>query len=729
MNYNPKPTKKIPAFHFYTQATIPFVYDNSLSFLELLGKMGEYLNETSQNINALIDNMNSFTDLITTTVNDLIDNWESYQTELNNQWMSYKTELNEEWNSYKTELNGQWDSYKTELNNQWTSYQSELNTQFNDFKNYVTTYLQNLDISKEISDKLDEMESDGTLATIINEDIFNELNEKITTLEQSTRGYLTPEMFGARANSSPDGNFEAFQKLFNASRDQNKDILIAGGTYSITYDASHQNLVIQTSVLNDRVPVIQFANNSGIYITESPQAPAAMGMFLVEGAGVTIKNGRFSIGQGELQAGYVFNIDGSKINNETVPNMDFHMENCKFYGASSGSVYITWGSNCTFTNCSFSGVDPVQIGEKSHHNYFYHCIFQDQIPTDQLTTPTHAISLNGSSFNYFYDSDFIAQTFLSTPQTMNVDGFTNEIRNSEITVENFMSFPSTSGMPHDPTNVILINCIYNGKPYQTTVTPEMFGAVGDGEHSDRTQIQNAINYATENKLPLLFSRVYDVSENGGSSAQAIYIQDFDNKPNTVTFTNNAKLIDRTHSGSSQCILRICTINYSYFNLSIESSNYSGLLNGSNGIVLGRIGTDDVGTCYGNRFYNTEILEGKTPINIEEIAHDNTFDNTNIHWINTSGQVNGIVVDGKLNLFNNLKLTCDNSLGGNYGMQVSGYGNIFNNVTYYRINSLASNANPSNTSFVNNVFLDQVASWNTPPTNLKVTNYAFQVTES
>lgn len=61
----------------------------------------------------------------------------------------------------------------------------ELTNAFNELKSYVDNYFTNLDVQTEINNKLDEMAQDGTLAKIINEDIFNELNQKVDNLIDS----------------------------------------------------------------------------------------------------------------------------------------------------------------------------------------------------------------------------------------------------------------------------------------------------------------------------------------------------------------------------------------------------------------------------------------------------------------------------------------------------------------------------------------------------------------
>lgn len=51
-----------------------------------------------------------------------------------------------------------------------------------ELQEYVADYFDNLDVQEEIDNKLDEMVSDGTLAEIINQEIFTELNTKIDNL-------------------------------------------------------------------------------------------------------------------------------------------------------------------------------------------------------------------------------------------------------------------------------------------------------------------------------------------------------------------------------------------------------------------------------------------------------------------------------------------------------------------------------------------------------------------
>lgn len=57
----------------------------------------------------------------------------------------------------------------------------QLQALYVELKEYVDNYFDNLDVQEEINNKLDAMAEDGTLDTIINQEIFGELNERVTS--------------------------------------------------------------------------------------------------------------------------------------------------------------------------------------------------------------------------------------------------------------------------------------------------------------------------------------------------------------------------------------------------------------------------------------------------------------------------------------------------------------------------------------------------------------------
>lgn len=75
-----------------------------------------------------------------------------------------------------------------EINNVITSQNlvgeqaEKLTDAFNQLTDYVNNYFDNLDVTDEINTKLDDMVTDGTIEKIINQNIFNEINNKISKL-------------------------------------------------------------------------------------------------------------------------------------------------------------------------------------------------------------------------------------------------------------------------------------------------------------------------------------------------------------------------------------------------------------------------------------------------------------------------------------------------------------------------------------------------------------------
>ena len=107
------------AFRFWCQKVLPLVYDDSLSYYELLNKVVVYLNNVISDMSAVENNM--------TAVADSFDELEDYVNRTKKTLVDSFNELNE----------------------------------------FVNDYFTNLDVQNEINEKLDEMAADGTLTTLL----------------------------------------------------------------------------------------------------------------------------------------------------------------------------------------------------------------------------------------------------------------------------------------------------------------------------------------------------------------------------------------------------------------------------------------------------------------------------------------------------------------------------------------------------------------------------------
>ena len=107
------------AFRFWCQTVLPLVYDDSLSYYELLNKVVHYLNNTISDVANMEDNVGA---------------------------------LHEAYSDLQAYVNNNYD---------------QLVEAYNILEKYVDDYFTNLDVQNEIDTKLDEMATDGSLLAVI----------------------------------------------------------------------------------------------------------------------------------------------------------------------------------------------------------------------------------------------------------------------------------------------------------------------------------------------------------------------------------------------------------------------------------------------------------------------------------------------------------------------------------------------------------------------------------
>lgn len=118
-NTNQQTYSATGSFRFWCQKVLPLVYDDSLSYYELLCKVINYLNNVIQNV----DNLNTSV----TNTNTAFDNLQDYVNDTKDALILVYSELEQ----------------------------------------YANDYFNNLDVQEEINSKLDSMAEDGSLSTII----------------------------------------------------------------------------------------------------------------------------------------------------------------------------------------------------------------------------------------------------------------------------------------------------------------------------------------------------------------------------------------------------------------------------------------------------------------------------------------------------------------------------------------------------------------------------------
>lgn len=133
------------AFRFWVQKALPLVYDDSLSYYELLCKVVDYINNLTSDVNNMVNVVNEaegFIEGAETKLQETLDKGESdFETAINNGNTAINTAI-------------------TNSNSNIANAIQELNT-------YRDNYFANLDVQEEINNKLDIMAGNGELGQII----------------------------------------------------------------------------------------------------------------------------------------------------------------------------------------------------------------------------------------------------------------------------------------------------------------------------------------------------------------------------------------------------------------------------------------------------------------------------------------------------------------------------------------------------------------------------------
>ena len=151
--------------------TLPYVYDDTISFLELDRRLYKIVHELIGAMQGLNKDYEQFK-------TDMTNSFNEFTTTINNNFDEFKSDVNNQISTFEENITTNFNNFKTEIENNFNTLEGEFNT----LKTYVDNYFENLNLDEEVQAVIQKMYSDGTLADIINEQVFTELNNKVDTL-------------------------------------------------------------------------------------------------------------------------------------------------------------------------------------------------------------------------------------------------------------------------------------------------------------------------------------------------------------------------------------------------------------------------------------------------------------------------------------------------------------------------------------------------------------------
>lgn len=274
------------AFRFWCQKVLPLVYDDSLSYYELLNKVVVYLNNVIEDVSTVETNVG----------------------ELNHSYTLLQTYVN--------------------------SFKHTVETTVNNFERYLNEYFDNLDVQQEINNKLDAMAESGELSALVYPLIVNDipsiveqwLNDNITPTTPIIDKSLSVRGAGADALTVGDsfiglGDMLARYGVIFPSNFELGSINTSTGAETDSTDGSRMRS--SWYEFNSNTIVVRIANNSGDTITLFKCYYDQNGSFLSAVAETAIPDGNvgvFAVSPNNVTGASKFRIRASSGSNALTPN-------------------------------------------------------------------------------------------------------------------------------------------------------------------------------------------------------------------------------------------------------------------------------------------------------------------------------------------------------------------------------------------------------------------------
>ena len=218
-------TANMKPFRFWCQKALPLVYDDSLSYYEVLCKV--------------VKQMNDFlTDLQTAT--GAIDEF-AQQFVINQQFL----------NDMADQLGQNVQDLEEYINDRLEDYM----TAYTQLQDYVNNYFDNLDVQQEINNKLDEMASDGTFNTLFDPVITAWMTTKTAQIDAAIAAQNAVQAQQNGRISVLEGRMDTFEGLPAGSTAGNAELVgirtnFLGETYPTAGDAVRASDMIASGFMS-----------------------------------------------------------------------------------------------------------------------------------------------------------------------------------------------------------------------------------------------------------------------------------------------------------------------------------------------------------------------------------------------------------------------------------------------------------------------------------------------
>lgn len=205
-----------PDFAFWLQKTQPLVYDDALSYYEVLCRISAMLNQLIKQVNDLTDAQKKFIEDATNLLNQIIsewnsmvDTWNSWESTFNN-WESTFNSWESTFNSWKT----QWSNWV----NTWYEWSQKIDNWDEQFNNYINRINQ---LIEEVQNFLTRIGNEwNTYKQEINNTISNiqgdvtNVNVSVDVMPIKKHGHVNVHAAGSEHSDTNYGSMDWYDLIY-----------------------------------------------------------------------------------------------------------------------------------------------------------------------------------------------------------------------------------------------------------------------------------------------------------------------------------------------------------------------------------------------------------------------------------------------------------------------------------------------------------------------------------